>query len=165
MIYIIVPIHNRKKFTRQCLLSLIKQTNKNFLIIIIDDGSTDGSGEMINNEFPEVIVLNGDGNLWWTKATNLGVKYALEQDAEFILTLNNDTILNEDYIEKMIYWVERKKDALLGSFAFDFRTKKPIYGGEIINWKKVKSDFLLDHLKPDEYTGPHRYPIILEEDY
>ena len=106
---------------------------------------------MISGEFPEVILLKGDGNLWWTKATNLGVKYALKQGAEYILTLNDDTILFEDYIEKMIYWASKKKDALLGSFALDSQTKKPVYGGEIINWKKAKSDFLLEHLKPDEF--------------
>ena len=158
-IYIIIPVHNRKEFTRQCLQSLQKQTNKNFNVIIIDDGSTDGTEEMIKSEFSEVILLKGDGNLWWTKATNLGVKYALKQNAKYILTLNNDTILFEDYIEKMVFWANRKEDALLGSFAFDFITKKPAYGGEIINWKKAKSSFLLDQLTPDEFIGLHKVSI------
>ena len=76
--------------------------------------------------------------------------------AEYILTLNDDTVLAEDYIEKMIYWASQKKDALLGSFAFDFASKKPVYGGEIINWKKAKSDFLLEQLKPEEFNGLHK---------
>ena len=156
MIYIIIPVYNRKQLTRQCLWSLCKQTNKNFIIVIIDDGSTDGTGEMIEREFPEVILLKGDGNLWWTKATNLGVKYALEQKGEYILTLNDDTILFENYIEKMMYWASKKKDALFGSFALDFLTKKPVYGGEIINWKKAKSNFLLDQLKSVEFSGLHK---------
>jgi GT2 family glycosyltransferase len=155
MVYIIIPVHNRKSFTRECLESLKNQTNKDFRTIVIDDGSTDGTSEMIEKNFPETILLKENGNLWWTKAINLGVKYALDCDADYILTLNDDTILDECYIEKMRYWSDIKPDALLGSFAFDFKTKKPVYGGEIINWKKAKSDFLLDNLTPDKFTGVH----------
>ena len=155
-IYIIIPVYNRKEFTRQCLQSIYKQTNKNIIIIVIDDGSTDGTGEMINSEFPEVILLKGDGNLWWTKATNFGVKYALENGAEYILTLNDDTLLTEDYIEKMIYWTSIKKDILLGSFALDINSQRPIYGGEVINWKTAKFNSLLEQTKNNEYRGLHK---------
>ena len=155
-IYIIIPVHNRKEFTHHCLLSLYKQTDKNFIIVIIDDGSIDGTEKMIINEFPEVILLKGDGDLWWTKATNLGVKFALDHRAEYILTLNNDTLLAEDYIEKMVYWSKKKKDALLGSLTLDIKSQKPIYGGEIINWKKVNSQFLLNTLTQDQYVGLHK---------
>ena len=65
-LFIVIPVHNRKHFTRDCLLSLRKQTFQNFTIIVIDDGSSDGTGEMIQKEFPEVVLLHGDGNLWWT---------------------------------------------------------------------------------------------------
>lgn len=72
LIYIIIPVHNRKHFTRECLLSLRKQTFQNFKVIVVNDGSSDGTGEMIEKEFSDVILLKGDGNLWWTGATNLG---------------------------------------------------------------------------------------------
>ena len=156
MIYIIVPVHNRKEFTRNCIISLRNQTCKDFSIIIIDDGSTDGTKEMLESEFPEVVLLKADGNLWWTKAINIGIKYALGKNAEYILTLNNDTILFEDYIEKMIYWASAIKTALLGSLAFDFETKIPIYGGELINWKKASFVPLLDKLNPNDLTGLRR---------
>ena len=87
MIYIVIPVYNRKEFTHQCLLSIIKQTNKNFKIIIVDDRSTDGTREMINSEFPEIILLKGDGNLWWTRAINLGVKYALKHGCRIYFNL------------------------------------------------------------------------------
>ena len=155
-IHIIIPVYNRKEITHQCLISLDKQTNKKFIIVVVDDGSTDGTDEMLHKEFPGVIVIKGNGNLWWTKATNLGIKYALEHNSEYILTLNDDAVLFEDYIEKMAYWAAIKKDVLLGSFAFDFITKKPVYGGEIINWKKANSEFLLDKLNPNKFNGIHK---------
>jgi GT2 family glycosyltransferase len=160
MIYIIIPVHNRKEFTRQCLLSLRKQTYKEFKVVVIDDGSTDGTSEMLENEFPEVHVIKGDGNLWWTAATNLGVKYALESDAEYILTLNNDTIATEDFLEKMVYWAEKEPKALLGAFAIDAKSKKPVYGGEIINWKWASSKFLLDILPKEELHGLHEVTLF-----
>jgi GT2 family glycosyltransferase len=155
MIHIIIPVHNRKEFTRQCLFSLRQQTYKDFEVVVVDDGSSDGTYEMLENEFPEVHVIKGNGNLWWTAATNLGVKYALESDAEYILTLNNDTIATEDFLEKMVYWAEKEPKALLGAFAIDANTKKPVYGGEIINWKWASSKFLLDILPQEKWHGLH----------
>ncbi len=95
MIYIIIPVFNRKNFTRKCLISLRNQSLKNFKIIIIDDGSTDNTSEMLKNEFPEVHVIIGDGNFWWTRSINLGVKYVLENKGDYILLLNNDTELDK----------------------------------------------------------------------
>ncbi|MBL7068836.1 MAG: glycosyltransferase family 2 protein [Candidatus Omnitrophica bacterium] len=156
MIYIIIPVHNRKKYTYDCLLSLKKQALKDFKTVVVDDGSTDGTGEMIKREFPETILLHGDGNLWWTKATNLGVKYALDHNADYIMTLNDDTIAGNDFIEKMLFWAKREPLALLGAFALDVNTKRPVYGGEIIDWKRAGSTDLLDILKPEEQRGLHK---------
>jgi len=154
-IYIVIPVHNRKEYTKNCLLSLRAQTYKEFKTIIVDDGSTDGTAEMLEQEFPEVHVIKGDGNLWWTAATNLGVKYAIENNAEYILTLNNDTIATEKFLEKMIFWAMQTPNALFGAFAIDFETKKPIYGGERINWKLANSKFLLDILPKEQWHGLH----------
>src|SRR3972149_8742216 len=154
-LYIVIPVHNRRDFTRNCLLSLRQQTVQNFKTIVIDDGSIDGTSEMIQKEFPEVTLIHGDGNLWWTGATNLGVQFALNHDADYIITLNDDTIAAEDLIEKMMFWTERIPDALLGAFSLDAQTKKPVYGGEIINWKTAGSKYLLDILKLEEWRGLH----------
>ena len=154
-LYIVIPVHNRKDFTHSCLLSLYRQTLTNFKIIVIDDGSTDGTSEMIQKEFPEVILLHGDGNLWFTAATNLGVRYALREGASYVLVLNDDTIAEEDFIEKMMVWAGREPTALLGALALDVRTTKAVYGGEIINWKTAGSTFLLDILKLEEQHGLH----------
>jgi GT2 family glycosyltransferase len=69
MIYIVIPVFNRKHYTKDCLLSLSAQTYSVFKTIVVDDGSTDGTADMLKEEFPEVIVLKGTGNLFWTAAT------------------------------------------------------------------------------------------------
>src|SRR5262249_29145522 len=108
MIYIVIPVHNRKQYTLECLLSLRKQTFHDYRIIVIDDGSTDGTKEMLASEFPEVIVIHGNGKLFWTAAINLGICRALEESAEWVMTLNNDTVASEHFLEKMMFWAKRK---------------------------------------------------------
>ncbi|GAB3558479.1 glycosyltransferase family 2 protein [Spirosoma fluminis] len=119
MITIVIPVHNRLAFTRQCLGCLSVQTYRNFQIIIVDDGSTDGTDAMIRAEFPEVIVLKGDGNLWWTEATNWGVRYALERQdrrqENFVLTLNDDTRVEPDYLQTMLDAYQQHQPCLVGS--------------------------------------------------
>ena len=61
MIHIVIPVYNRRDITRNCLLSLREQTHTDFQVVVIDDGSTDGTSEMIQKEFPEVVLLMGDG--------------------------------------------------------------------------------------------------------
>ena len=140
-IYIIIPVHNRKEFTQACLSSLRKQSYKKFRIVLIDDGSTDGTEEMIKKEFPEVIVLQGDGNLWWTGAINLGLLYVLKEAREndCILTLNNDLVVCENYLEALIMEHNKNSNALIGSLNIDIKDKKTIYdGGANINFWTAK---------------------------
>jgi GT2 family glycosyltransferase len=154
-LYIVIPVHNRKHFTQECLRSLCRQAVRGFKIIVIDDGSTDGTRGMIEREFPDVHILSGDGNLWWTRATNLGVEYALSHGALYIMTLNDDTVATDDYIERMMLWAAKEPNAILGSVAVDAVTRKPIHGGEIVNWKMADYISLLSILTAEEQHGIH----------
>lgn len=123
MINIVIPVHNRLAYTRQCLVCLNDQTYRNFRIIVVDDGSTDGTDIMIQEEFPAVVLLKGDGNLWWTEATNWGVRYAQEhqdlRDENFVLTLNDDTRVQPDYLQSMLTAYHKHKPCLIGSPSVD----------------------------------------------
>jgi len=158
-IYIIIPVHNRKAFTRNCLHSLQRQTISGHRIIVVDDGSTDGTGDMLSKEFPDVIVLPGNGNLFWTAAINMGIRHALMLGAKYVLTLNNDTIASENFMEQMRFWISVTPDALLGALDIDMKTQRPYYGGEIIDWTWSKSRFLLDELKEEDQNGLHEVSL------
>lgn len=155
MIYIVIPVYNRKEFTRECLLSLRKQTYQDFKVVVTDDGSTDGTDQMLADEFPEVEVIKVTGGLFWTAATNLGIELALERGTDYVLTLNNDTIASENYLEKMYEWAQKKPNALLGSYALDSKTQQPVYGGEFLNWRTNQVKSLLQKLRPEEQVGLH----------
>jgi len=93
MISIIIPNYNGKKHLEICLSALIKQKFKDIEIIVIDNGSSDGSVDFIKNNFPEVKVILSKENLGFAQANNLGAK---EAKGEYLLFLNNDTKLKED---------------------------------------------------------------------
>ena len=152
-ICIVIPVHNRIDFTVGCIKSLEKQTVKGFEIVVVDDGSTDGTSEVISKSFPEVTLLKGDGNLWWSGAVNLGIKYAVKKDFKYIICLNNDTEVMPGYIEKMIYWAEQKPTALFGSMVYDITTGEPFYVGSRMDWRHGKEEALIKKIPKEEFRG------------
>jgi len=78
-IEIVTPVRNRKAITLQCLRSLsrIDRTDLEVHVIVVDDGSTDGTSESIRERFPEIEVVQGDGKLFYTGGTNRGIQAAL----------------------------------------------------------------------------------------
>jgi GT2 family glycosyltransferase len=160
MICIVVPVHNRKSFTRDCLLSLQNQISRGDFIIVVDDGSTDGTADMLHSEFPEVIVIPGSGNLFWTAAINMGIRHALELGADFVITLNNDTIATPDLVKSLLTASKKKPNSLIGALDIDAITRKPYYGGEIVNWMLSNSTHLLTRLTTEEQTGLHEVSLF-----
>jgi len=145
IIFIVIPVYNRKEITRNCLLSLSKQTNTDFRVVVVDDASTDGTNEMISNEFPNVILLHGDGNLWWTGAINKGIDFALNncQDEDFILVLNDDLIVPKNYISNYHELALKFPETVIGSVILDITDRETILNGGIkINWWHAKRNNL-----------------------
>ena len=152
--FLIIPVHNRKAQTLGCLGALARQTVPDFHVVVVDDGSTDGTGVAITKQFPLVTVLQGDGNLWWSGATNMGVKYALDHGADYILTLNDDTLPLPNYVEKMLWGASLEPRGLLGSLALD-EQGNICYGGQRIRWWSAGYVNLLDILPPAQWHGLH----------
>ncbi len=160
MIYIIIPVYNRKQFTRDCLVSLREQTVREHHVVVVNDGSTDGTHEMLATEFPEVTEIVTEGNLFWTAAINIGIRHALARGAEYVMTLNNDTVATPDFMENMLKWSQRKPDALLGALDINAVAEKPYYGGEVISKTWNTTRFLLDELDEKHRVGLHEVSIF-----
>ncbi len=114
---IVTPVHNRKELTLQCLRSLERINSENLLIhtIIVNDGSTDGTTEAINEFYPQVEVVEGDGNLWYTAGTNRAIETALKYQPDYVLCINNDSIFDENFLQRMIDCAEKHPRSVVGA--------------------------------------------------
>lgn len=140
-VYVVIPAHNRAEQTLKCLGALSQQTYPAVTRIVIDDGSTDRTAELVKAKFPDTLLLRGDGSLWWTGATNLGLQFALERAGthDFVLLLNNDITLLPDFLEVILESAMRHPGTLIGSVALSDEDKSTIADGGIrINWRTAK---------------------------
>ncbi len=114
---IVAPVHNRREITLQCLRSLARVNTEGLEvhIIIVDDGSTDGTSEAIEKEFPTVQIIKGDGNLWFTEGTNVGVRAALKHKPGYVLMINDDEVFDEDFLQYMVETAEKYPRSIIGS--------------------------------------------------
>ena len=112
-----MPVHNRRELTLQCLKSLsrIDRTNLDVHIIVVNDGSTDGTAAAIGENYPEVEVVAGDGNLWYTAGTNLGIESALKHQPDYILAANDDSIFDEKFLVRMVECAEKYPRSVIGA--------------------------------------------------
>ena len=92
--------------TSECIRSVLAVDSGNFEIIVVDNGSSDGSAQMLPQEFPQVIVLPQETNLGFAAGCNVGVRYALAKGAEYVLLLNNDTFVARDFLSEMLAVME-----------------------------------------------------------
>jgi GT2 family glycosyltransferase len=115
-IAIVTPIHNRRDITLQCLRSLsrIDSTGMEVSVYIVDDGSTDGSWEAIERDYPEVNLIKGDGNLWFTEGTNVAIRAAVKADPDYVLAINDDSVFDSGFLRYMVETAESYPQSVVG---------------------------------------------------
>lgn len=97
---------NRREDTLACLASLAKATYPNHHVIVLDNASTDGSPESIRSQFPGVQLISLSRNLGYTGNNNVGIQAAMQQGADWVFVLNEDTVVAEDCLAQMIATAE-----------------------------------------------------------
>lgn len=100
-VFAVIVIYNGLRWYDRCLGSLQKSAIP-LDVVVVDNASTDGSAEYIRQHFPEMIFLEQKGNLGFGKANNIGIKYALDHDADYVFLLNQDAWVEPDTISQLI---------------------------------------------------------------
>ena len=109
---IIIVNYNTKDLLKNCIFSIMEQTKEiSYEIIVSDNGSVDGSIEMLQREFPQVILLQNNANLGFGKANNLAAKIA---EGKYIFYLNSDTILLSNAVKQFFDFWENTDEENLG---------------------------------------------------
>lgn len=99
---------NSLRYIFDCLESLMRQTYRDFSIVIIDNGSEDGTVEFLREQYPTVSILQNFKNNGFTKANNQGIHLAKGQ---YVLVMNPDVILADDYLENIVNCADQYPEA------------------------------------------------------
>lgn len=104
---VVIPNYNGIKYIRGCMDSLRLQSLKDFEILVVDNGSKDGSLEILQEEYPEAKVIALEENTGFCHAVNLGIQ---ESKTPYVILLNNDTIADADFVKALVEAIEEEED-------------------------------------------------------
>jgi len=156
LVYIIVLTWNGKADTIECLNFLQHVEYQNFKIVVVDNGSTDGTCEAIKKQFPVVELVANKENLRFAGGNNVGMQYALQNGAEYVLLLNNDTVVDKHFLKNLLEVASTNPGiGMVGPKIYYFTDKQRLWyaGGKIVWWKGLVSHVGIrevDHGQYDE---------------
>lgn len=102
LVFIVLVNWNGCRDTIDCINSLKKIDYPNYRILVVDNGSTDGSQKKIKTLFKDVLLIENKENVGLAKAENQGISLALKKNADFVLLLNNDMTVEKDFLSKLV---------------------------------------------------------------
>jgi GT2 family glycosyltransferase len=147
---ILLPVHNRREVTRQFIGCLQKQTFQDFHLILIDDGSTDGTADMVCGQIPSATVLRGTGAWWWGGSLQQGFLWLQSQalsESAMVLIINDDTTFDTSYLETAVAILKSKINTLLVSTAYGKQSNRQMDGGVFADWKHWKFHLVTEQIK------------------
>jgi GT2 family glycosyltransferase len=101
-VWAVVPSFNRCHRTLRFLRAFAAVDYPRKHVVVVDDASPDHTRFNLALNFPDVTVLAGDGDLWWSGGTNAGIRHALAAGADFILTINDDSVMEPDFLRHLV---------------------------------------------------------------
>ncbi|MBW6440936.1 glycosyltransferase family 2 protein [Patescibacteria group bacterium] len=154
-VFIILLNWNNEGDTIECIESLKKNNYKNYKIIVIDNGSEKESIAKIERQYSDLYIIKNKSNLGFAGGCNVGTKYAIDNNADYVLLLNNDTTVAENFLTKLIRVGEADEEVgILGSKIYYHTEKNRIwFAGGKVNWLKNKGTHLgLDEIDEGQFN-------------
>lgn len=147
MIYILLPVHNRREITSRFIECLKLQTCQDYHLILVDDGSTDGTEEMVRQEIRSLTVIKGDGNWWWAGSLQQGYLWLKTQNialSDLVLIINDDSEFDRNFLETGLTLLANRQKTLLASQCYSQQTQKLIDAGVNLDWQHNKIEITID---------------------
>ncbi len=136
-VHVLLPVHNRCAITRQCIEQLLAQTFRELHLVVIDDGSTDGTPDMVGSLAPQATLIQGDGNLWWAGSLQKGLDWLEKNDVpkeDIVLILNDDTTFDEHFVEQAVRSLAAVPGSMLLAQQHSPDTGKSVEIGVRVDW-------------------------------
>jgi GT2 family glycosyltransferase len=138
LVVVVILTHNQKEHTLQCLRSFRDIEYSNVQLILVDNGSNDGTEEAVKAEFQSVHFVKSSENKGAAGGRNLGIKYANSNfDYDYLLTIDNDTIVEKNFLRPLVEALEAHPEAGLASPKLHLIGQKDVIdsaGGSNVNF-------------------------------
>lgn len=138
LVYIIILNYNGYKDTIECVNSLKKINYKNYNVIIVDNNSIDESEKILKEKFKQYTIIQTGENLGYAGGNNVGIRYAVKNNADYICILNNDVIVEKYFLEELVkYLYNNHNAAMVGPMICEYSNERIVQStGAMINLYK-----------------------------
>ena len=102
LVCVVILNWNRAKDTAECVASVLQMDYPNCRVIVVDNGSTDGTPEKLHASFPAIDVIVNATNLGFAAGNNVGIEFALRHEAGYVFLLNNDTVVDKALLRELV---------------------------------------------------------------
>ncbi len=131
MLYIVTAVHNRKAITEKFVEQLKAQFYQDIRLVMVDDGSTDGTADMVKAALPDAVILQGNGNLWWGGALHKAYQWVKQADVnvnDYVMLTNDDVVWDTAYLETALSVLKDKPNTLLTGYGVSIQTGEQVDG-------------------------------------
>jgi len=162
LVTIVLLNYNRAEDSIECIRSINENDYPNYIILLIDNCSTDNSVEIFGKQLKDVEIIKTEKNLGYTGGVNFGLKMAQEKQSDYILLINNDTLVEKTFLTEMVSAIEKDQKAAVacGTILCEHNRKEIWYaGGKIVKWRGLaihkgkNTNFNFDASKCPVYTS------------
>jgi GT2 family glycosyltransferase len=147
MIWVLLPIHNRREITKRFVRGLVAQTDQNYHLILIDDGSTDGSAEAVSSLLPSTTVVRGRGNWWWAGGLQQGRRWLLRRELgheDLVLIANANTVLEPNFLAQGRVALAPHPKALLVAQLYSLADGSFLEASVRVDWRMLRFEGVAD---------------------
>ena len=138
-IFVLLPVHNRRAVTEGFVRCLLAQEDRNFHLVLIDDGSTDGTSEAISAMLPTTVVLSGTGSWWWAGSLQRGYRWLVAHrlgPSDLVLIANDDTRFGPEFLTAARMALTRR--SLLLAHLYDQTSDEFVELGVHVDWRRLQ---------------------------
>lgn len=137
----IVVNWNGLEDTIACLASLAEVDYPSLEVVVVDNGSTDGSPALLRQRFPRLALLETGENLGYAGGNNVGVRYVLERGADYVLLLNNDTEVAPGFLRRLVEVAEADpRVGVVGPTIYYYDRPDVVWSaGGAIDWRRGRA--------------------------
>ncbi|HYK94613.1 MAG TPA: glycosyltransferase [Candidatus Dormibacteraeota bacterium] len=140
-IYVLAPVHNRRAITERFVRCLAAQTDQGFHLVLVDDGSKDGTADAVRSILPSSTVIRGSGHWWWAGSLEQARRWLRRQPqarGDVVLIVNDDTRFEPDFLRVARSAIGATERTLLLAQPFSEQTGEALPLGTKIDWAKLR---------------------------